>query len=150
VATETNTRALVVEDDPASARLMELLLRQIGCAATVAPNGDAAMRLIQTVPFSLVFLDYDLPGLSGPEIIRRVRALPDAAARVPIVVLSGYADLEKKSQCLNAGADEYLIKPIAVAQLQQTLRRFCSPPAHVENTTVVDAHVDSGVRDSSF
>jgi signal transduction histidine kinase/CheY-like chemotaxis protein len=120
----TDLAVLVVEDDPASARMMELLLRQIGCTATIATNGPAALDLMASVPFSLVFLDYDLPGLNGAEVLQQMRARQTQNARVPVVILSGHAEHEKKEICLGAGADAYLVKPLGLAQLQQIVLEY--------------------------
>ena len=112
-------RLLVVEDDPELLKLLHDALTTAGFICRQAADGrDAFMQLSQE-PFDLVVLDWTLPGLSGLELLRRMRS---TAINVPVLMLTARDQLEERVEALDAGADDYLTKPFELQELQARVR----------------------------
>ncbi len=107
-------RVLIVEDEREIARLVELHLRDIDCAVTLAHDGDAGLRLAEGGDFDLIVLDLALPGVDGLEICRRVRA---HSSYTPILMLTARSSEIDRVLGLESGADDYLTKPFSVREL---------------------------------
>lgn len=115
-------RILLVEDDPVARRQMQAALERGDHEVLVASDGDEAWRLLQTADAPrLVVLDWDLPGLDGVAIIDRVRAVPGHSYTY-LVLVTGKGLREDVLAGLDAGADDYLIKPIDTAVLRARVR----------------------------
>ena len=107
-------KALIVEDDPDIAGLVQLHLRDIRCEADVAGDGEVALELFQQRDYDLVVLDLMLPGVDGLEVCRRLRAAP---GYVPILMLTARSTELDRVVGLEIGADDYLTKPFSVPEL---------------------------------
>ena len=120
---------LVVEDDPATLRAVSAGLEGHGYAAVGAADGEDALRAWELSRPDLVLLDLGLPGMSGLDVIRRLRR--DAAT--PILILSARDQERDKVEALDLGADDYVTKPFGMAELQSRvhalLRRSAGPAA---------------------
>jgi two-component system alkaline phosphatase synthesis response regulator PhoP len=114
--TDTPTSALViiVEDDAAIAEGLAMNLKLQGYRTEVAGDGEAALACIDVAGPDLVLLDISLPKLSGIDVLERLR---DAANHVPVIVLSARQDEFDKVAALRLGADDYVTKPFALAEL---------------------------------
>lgn len=112
-------RVLVVEDDALLARGLVATLKLSGMAVDHEADGEQAARLAVSEPYSLVVLDLGLPGLSGYEVLRRVRA---AGARVPVMILTARDAVADRVRGLDLGADDYLLKPFAPAEFEARVR----------------------------
>jgi DNA-binding response OmpR family regulator len=117
-------RVLIVEDDAVQAETVGMLLRHDGYTVETASTGAAALERVHGVPGpDLVLLDVQLPDLSGTEIARRIRA----ASSVPIILLTARRQESDKVTGLDAGADDYIIKPFSpnelLARVRAQLRR---------------------------
>lgn len=111
-----NARILVVEDEEALTTLLRYNLDAEGYdVETVARGDDADTRLKERVP-DLVVLDWMLPGLSGIELCRRLRARPETKA-LPIIMLTARGEEEERVRGLSTGADDYVVKPFSVPEL---------------------------------
>ncbi|BDG04181.1 response regulator [Anaeromyxobacter oryzae] len=108
-------RLLVVEDNVALSHAIADALRAKGYAVDRVESGDDADTALRTQPYDLVILDLCLPDLDGLEVLRRLRA---RKSRVPVLVLTSRDALEDRVQGLNLGADDYLGKPFALAELE--------------------------------
>jgi DNA-binding response OmpR family regulator len=117
-------RVLVVEDDRTVSGVVEAYLTKAGLEPRVIADGSAALDVWQQWKPDLVVLDVMLPGLSGLDVLRRMRA---AADPTPVVVLSARGDEEDRIVGLEVGADDYLVKPFSprelVLRIQGLLRR---------------------------
>lgn len=124
-------RVLVVDDDATHRLLSTTMLEQLGHSAAVAESGDEALRVYAAARPHLVLLDRSLPGLSGPEVARRIREHEQAtgAGRVPIVVLTASSDGDEQNQCIAAGVDRVASKPIDPNILADALRMVEPPPS---------------------
>jgi class 3 adenylate cyclase len=119
-------RVLVVEDDPDMAAFLALLLASQGMKAETLSDGESAVRSALASPPDMVLLDVVLPGTSGFEICERLKADP-ATALIPVVLVTALEDQESRVRGIQAGADDFLSKPVRREELMarvQTLRRL--------------------------
>ncbi len=110
---------LVVEDDPEMAQLLEQALIDAGHGVEVVGDGVAAVEAALGRPFAAVVLDRLLPGLDGAEVCRRIRA---QERRVPVLMLTALGGVEDRVEGLDAGADDYLVKPFSLAEFLARMR----------------------------
>ncbi len=108
-------RLLIVEDNEHLARGLTNLFRAKGYAVDCAPGGEDADAALHTQPYDLVILDLGLPDMDGLEVLRRVRR---RKSRVPVLILTARDSIQKRVDGLNLGADDYLGKPFALAELE--------------------------------
>jgi two-component system OmpR family response regulator len=109
----------VVEDDPAMSRLLERGLTDEGYEVDVVEDGVAALVAVATVPYAAAAIDVMLPEMSGFEVCRRIR---EQGLLLPVLLLTARDAIEDRVKGLDAGADDYLIKPFAFAELSARLR----------------------------
>jgi two-component system response regulator PrrA len=118
---------LVVDDDPGVRRALDRALRLEGFVVRLAAGGDEALQAVRARPPRAIVLDMTMPGTDGLAVIRGLRAQGDAT---PICVLSARDGLDDRVEGLQAGADDYLVKPFQtpelVARLHALLRRSAS------------------------
>jgi two-component system, OmpR family, response regulator len=112
-------RVLVVEDEPDLRRLLEQALREEGYAVDVAGEGKTGLYKATTWDYDAVVLDLMLPGMNGWDVLSRLRA---AAKPVPVLILTARDGLADRVRGLDNGADDYLVKPFALAELHARLR----------------------------
>ena len=115
-------RLLMIEDDARLAAMVGEYLTQSGYAVTHMGDGEAGLEALRREPFDLVVLDLMLPGIDGLEVCRRIRALPDGAARVPVLMLTAKGDPMDRIIGLELGADDYLPKPFEPRELLARIR----------------------------
>jgi two-component system, OmpR family, KDP operon response regulator KdpE len=107
-------RILLVDDDLQVRRALRLTLTSAGCVIVEARSGEEALERLQAEgPVDIVLLDLKMPGIGGLEACRRMRRL----VNIPILVISVLRDPEDKAQALDAGADDYLVKPFGIQEL---------------------------------
>ncbi len=129
-------RVLVVEDDEEIAQVLQRSLRMEGYEVRTSPDGEAALTDADAFSPDLVVLDLGLPGLDGIEVARHLRADGD----VPILMLTARDALQARVEGLDAGADDYLVKPFErqelLARMRALLRR--RPPRGAASLAVAD------------
>lgn len=142
-------RVLVVDDDAAIRRSLERGLRLSGFVVELADCGRAALAAIGQSPPDVLVLDVSMPDLSGTEVCRTLRAAGDGT---PVLMLSALDQLEDRLAGLQAGADDYLVKPFAlqelVLRLHALLRR--RPPRATELLTLGALSVDPATREVRY
>ena len=112
---------LAVDDESRNRRLIEATLSPLGIRVTQAASGEEALRVIAKDPPDLVLLDLMMPGMDGLETARRIRA--NAGTRhIPIVLLTAFADAERKLQGIEAGCDDFIAKPFDRIELTARIR----------------------------
>jgi two-component system response regulator MprA len=140
----TPTRVLVIEDEDRIRQFLQRGLTYEGYRVDVASDGPAGLALARENPPDLVILDWMLPGMDGLEVCRRLRA----GGPVPILMLTAKDSVGDRVQGLDAGADDYLVKPFAfdelLARLRALLRR--AAPAQPEVLRFADLSLDTGTR----
>ena len=112
-------RILVVEDDPKVASFIQTGLQQEGHAVDVLHEGIAAGAQASAVDYDAVVLDLMLPGRSGYQVLRDIRA---RKAELPVIILTAKDSIDERVTGLDQGADDYMIKPFALAELSARLR----------------------------
>jgi len=112
-------RILVVEDDPKMAALLQRGLRGEGMAADTAGSGEDALWMAAATAYDAVILDVMLPGMDGFETCRRLR---ENGVWVPVLMLTARDGIDDRVAGLDGGADDYLLKPFAFAELLARLR----------------------------
>jgi two-component system KDP operon response regulator KdpE len=112
------TRLLIVDDELAFLRALTLSLRARGYEVDVAANGEAGLEAASAKRPDLVVLDLGLPGLSGLEVLRRLRSWTE----VPVIVLSARHSEPTKVEALDLGADDYVTKPFGFEELLARIR----------------------------
>ena len=113
-------RILLVDDQPQNLRLLEGILGPYGYTISAAASGDDAMRSIASDPPDLVLLDVVMPGMSGYDVCRRIRA-NDATKFVPIVMMTASPDQDKVA-AIDSGADDFVFKPFDKQELLARIR----------------------------
>lgn len=121
-------KILLVEDDPRMAELVEEVLTDAHFVVDRASDGATADEWMAVNHYSLVILDWNIPGIAGIELLRRWR---DAGIGIPVLMLTGRHEVEDRTGGLDAGADDYLVKPFAfsemLARVRSLLRRRDRP-----------------------
>ena len=129
-----NALVLIVEDDPSLAELLNYNLQSAGFDTIVEPEGEGAIAAIEESAPDIVVLDWMIPNLSGIDVCRRVRAMPESQ-NIPIIMLTARGEETDKILGLEAGADDYMAKPFSpkelVARIHAILRRS-RPETHQE------------------
>lgn len=125
---------LVVDDEPDMLNLIRLILRRGGWEVVTAASGQAALQLADRYLPDLILLDIMMPDLNGHEVCARLRR-DTRFKQTPILALTAQAHLEEQLRAHLAGIDEYIVKPIAPAELLERVRAYLQP-APVETPTV--------------
>ena len=145
-------RVLLVEDNFVNRKLARRMLERMGCACEVAHNGVEAVAMVGRSRFDVVFMDCNMPGMDGFEASARIRRIEAGAYRTPIVALTANAMKGDREQCLAAGMDDYLSKPVRTEDLAGILHRWAgataeTPPADEARTAPPVAPPDDSVLD---
>ncbi|WP_028936677.1 MtrAB system response regulator MtrA [Pseudonocardia spinosispora] len=134
------SRVLVVDDDPALAEMLSIVLRGEGFDTAVVSDGPRALPAVRELRPDVVLLDLMLPGMNGIDVCRAIRA----ESGVPIVMLTAKSDTVDVVLGLESGADDYVIKPFKpkelVARIRARLRRTDAEPA--ETLSIGDVSID--------
>lgn len=112
-------RILLVEDDSGIAELVQEDLEAQGFATDWAEDGEEAYSLSQSFPYDLLILDVTLPGITGFEIVEKLRSKKD---KVPVLILTARDGIEDRVKGLELGADDYLVKPFHLTELRARVR----------------------------
>jgi len=120
---------LLVEDNPVNRLVARKLLDRTGCQVLLAEDGEDCLAQLQNQPVDLILMDVQMPGMSGIDVTRRIRLLDEPIRHIPIVALTASSMVGDREECLAAGMNAYLSKPIAAETLMQTLKLWM-PPAN--------------------
>jgi len=118
---------LIVEDHPTMREAMRMVLEHEGFVIREAADGAAALEMVRAQPPDLVFLDLNIPGMAGADVLKTLKQDPETASvRVIIVTATGE---EERERVLALGADEYFTKPFSPLALLRTVERVLSATA---------------------
>src|SRR5205823_7382947 len=108
----SHAEILVVDDDPMSRRVLAQLLSAAGYNCGVSKDGSEALKIVHTKkPPALLLLDFDMPGLNGAEVLKRLRSDENAAvSQIPAIMLTAHGSEQSEVSCLQAGADDFVTK----------------------------------------
>jgi two-component system, OmpR family, phosphate regulon response regulator PhoB len=138
------TSILVVEDEASLAELLRYNLEAAGYRLVVATTGEDAETTLTEDRFDLLILDWMLPGVSGIELCRRLRARAETKS-LPIIMLTARGEEADRVRGLSTGADDYVVKPFSVAELLARVRallRRASPDLIAETLSYADVTID--------
>jgi len=139
-------RILVVEDDDALCTLLEYNLDAAGFEPVVVRDGDEALLRLREETFDLAILDWMLPGTSGIEICRRLRAMPETRA-LPVIMLTARGEEDDRVRGLDMGADDYVTKPFSVSELLARIRAILRRGGAGDDAMKAgDISLDAGTR----
>jgi two-component system cell cycle response regulator CtrA len=117
-------RILLVEDDPSTAKSIEMMLKSEGYVVDLADMGEDGLEIGKLYDYDIIVFDLMLPDIDGYEVLRRLR---QARIKTPILILSGLSELDSKVKGLGIGADDYMTKPFQkrelIARIQAIVRR---------------------------
>jgi signal transduction histidine kinase/CheY-like chemotaxis protein len=132
---------LVAEDNPVNQKVITRLLSKRGHRVTVVGNGVEAVNAVRQRTFDLIFMDVQMPELDGLEATRHIRAAQSAAQQAPvrIVALTAHAMKSDRDQCLAAGMNDYLSKPIVPAELDAVLAQATPADQNIERSHLSSA-----------
>ena len=115
---------LLVEDNPINQKLMLRLLQKRGCQVSVADNGISALRALAKQRFDLIFMDIQMPEMDGIETTRRIRVREHDDQHQVIIAVTAEGPGGDRMECLRAGMDDYLAKPVEIDRLDSLLEKY--------------------------
>jgi len=118
---EKKPRVMVVDDEKRNLRLMEALLMPLGYEVILAGNGEEALEKVRQKPPDVVLLDIMMPGIDGFEVARLLKS-EEKTMGIPIVMVTALREAEDRVKALEAGADDFLMKPIEKSELEARVR----------------------------
>jgi two-component system OmpR family response regulator len=128
-------RVLVVEDEARIARVLKRGLEEEGYAVDIAGDGPEGLWMATSNPYEAVILDVMLPGFDGFEVCRKMR---EAGIWAPVMMLTARDEIEDRVQGLDAGADDYLVKPFSLLELAARLRALARRDDRSRPTVLVE------------
>ena len=114
---------LFIEDDRMNRRVVRDMLDVAGASMVEAESAEEGLALLEAQTFDMLLVDLRMPGMDGITAIRIIRARDDAKAKVPIIVVTADTAIDLRQQCLAAGADEVIFKPVAMDNLFDAMGR---------------------------
>lgn len=115
---------LFIEDDRMNRRVVRDMLDVAGATMVEAETAEEGLRLLDTHDVDMLLVDLRMPGMDGLTAIRHIRARQDAAATLPIIVVTADTAIDLRERCLEAGADDVIFKPVAMDALFDSMGRL--------------------------
>lgn len=122
-----NAKVLLVEDEPISQRVAQLMLENLGLKVDVAASGASALSLLENNSYDLILMDLGLPDMTGDQVTVKIREGEANNQGLPIIALTAHVFHDDKKRCLAAGMNGFLGKPIEYAELQASLSTWLKP-----------------------
>jgi len=120
----TAARVLVAEDNPVNQKVAVRMLERLGLRPDVAANGREVLKLLETLPYDLIFMDCQMPEMDGYAAAREIRRRESGVKRLPIVAMTAEAMAGAREACLAAGMDDHMGKPIRLEDLYEALAKW--------------------------
>jgi two-component system chemotaxis response regulator CheY len=115
-------KILIVDDCPTTRKLIGLSLKSKGFEVVFAENGLDAVEKLAMTPVNMIITDLNMPYMDGLELIKRLRA--DYGSYIPIIMVTTEADDEERVRALEAGANDYLVKPVNADQMNDSIKKI--------------------------
>lgn len=116
-------RILVAEDNMTNQQVALGILQKLGLSADAVVNGIEVLNALKTLPYDLVLMDCEMPEMDGLEATRRIR-MQNSGRRIPVIAITAHAMQGYEEKCLNAGMDDYVLKPVTMKSLTEVLRKW--------------------------
>ncbi|HEY9684353.1 MAG TPA: response regulator transcription factor [Drouetiella sp.] len=136
-------KILLVEDETDVRETVSTWLSAEKYVVESTESGKDALQLLQQFPFDVIVLDWSLPDMTGPEILKKFRA---DGGRTPVIFLTGRTDVESKTSGLDAGADDFVSKPVALPELSARIRACLRRSGGFQSLSVGNVTLDSEKR----
>jgi CheY-like chemotaxis protein/HPt (histidine-containing phosphotransfer) domain-containing protein len=146
-------RVLLADDNPINQKVGLSVLQKLGYRAEVAHNGLEVIKALEQRPFDVLFLDVQMPEMDGLECARQITHRWTRDKRPVVIAMTGNALMGDREKCLAAGMDDYISKPVRIAELQAALERWGPTKTHKHDTGYFLRHPDSlspGLLDESI
>lgn len=117
-------QVLFVEDDAMNRRVVKDMLRVVGANMEEAPDAETGLDMIEKGSFNIILMDLRMPGMDGLTAIRQLRSRGSPKAELPVIVVTADTAVDLREQCLAAGADEVILKPVAMGALLNAMGRM--------------------------
>jgi CheY-like chemotaxis protein len=117
---------LFVEDDAMNRRVVKDMLSVVGANMDEAADAETGLQMIEDGDYNIVLMDLRMPGMDGLAAIRRLRIRSDKKARIPVIVVTADTAADLREQCIAAGADDVILKPVAMGLLLKAISRMMS------------------------
>jgi signal transduction histidine kinase/CheY-like chemotaxis protein len=117
-------RVLVAEDNIVNQKVAARMLEKLGIRADLAANGREALEMMRMLPYDLVFLDCQMPEMNGYEAVAEIRRREGSDRHTPVIAMTAEAIEGGREQCLKAGMDDFIAKPVKMEMLAQALKRW--------------------------
>lgn len=119
-------RVIFVEDDALNRRVVGDMLKVIGIDMAEAEDGETGLRMICENAYDLVLMDLRMPGMDGLTAIRLLRDMPTPLGQIPVIVVTADTATDLKERCHNAGANDVILKPVALNALIDAIGRVAA------------------------
>lgn len=126
-------KILIAEDDPVNQRIIKLQVEKMGCAVDLAADGYEALELLSKQPYALILMDCRMPKMDGFMATVEIRKREGVNHHTPIIAITGYAHPEEKSEALQVGMDDHLIKPVKSGALHEVLLKHLQDTSFASN-----------------
>lgn len=117
---------LVVDDDKITRRILQNFLTHAGYKVELCENGKCAISVCKKTKPDLILMDYNMPELTGPDVIQKIRAI-EGLENVKILMLTGVSDEENVNKAIHAGIQGYIVKPIRIFKLLPKVASILRP-----------------------
>jgi CheY-like chemotaxis protein/chemotaxis signal transduction protein len=121
-------RVLLVDDNPVNLKVAKILMEKKGIQVDTAMDGETALAAIQNTPYQMVLMDIQLPGMDGIETTKQIRHWEISSSQgedhphMPVIALTAADQEEERQECLNAGMDDVILKPIRLDKIEKALQ----------------------------
>jgi signal transduction histidine kinase/DNA-binding response OmpR family regulator len=120
----SQVRILVADDNLVNQTVIRKMLQKLGYSCKIVKNGKEALQAFVSEPYDLVFMDCQMPEMDGFEATRQIRKISNETGHVPVIALTASAIKGDREKCTESGMDDYLSKPVALAELDLAIRRW--------------------------
>jgi two-component system sensor histidine kinase RpfC len=125
-AANRSLKVLVADDNVTNREVLGRILERGGHSCTLVAGGESALDALEASRFDVVLLDRNMPDMGGIEVVKALRAMYPAEARIPAMIISADVTPEGREECLDAGADGFLGKPVEAARLLSEVQRIAA------------------------
>lgn len=119
-------KILIVEDNEAQSEILGLLLREEGFDVDIVHSAEDGIQVVERFPYDLLIVDWELPGMTGPEFCKKYR---QSGGNASVLMLTGRTDVKSKAAGLDLGADDYVTKPYEILEVSARIRSLLRRPA---------------------